>query len=38
MTEFAMWVGGVAVLALIFAVRRAKRRKNVNPSDIYPHW
>jgi hypothetical protein len=33
-------IGIVALLAvtLFFAARRAKRRRNVNPGDIYPHW
>jgi len=24
--------------AVIFAARRAKNRRNANPSDVYPHW
>lgn len=38
MIEVIALTVGILILAIAVGIRRAKRRRNVNPSDIYPLW
>jgi hypothetical protein len=38
MMELAVGLVLLLAAAIVFAARRAKRRRNFNPDDIYPHW
>ena len=38
MIEALIALALLLVVALVYAVRRAKRRHRANPNDIYPHW
>ncbi len=38
MVEVLIALGLILVVALIVAIRGAKRRHRANPNDIYPHW
>jgi hypothetical protein len=38
MVEVLVAVVVLLAAAVVFAKIRAKRRRNYNPGDIYPHW
>jgi hypothetical protein len=38
MIEFFVGLVLLIAIAVYFAAQRAKRRRNFNPDDIYPHW
>lgn len=38
MLEALIALALIFAVALIVAIRRAKRRHRANPNDIYPHW